>query len=96
MHSLDAGQQDPHAMPGFEAEHWPGHPFDRTVILFDNVIQVFAPAEIDRRLVIGVVATDRCSVRAAFVDRDRVGVPVVIDCSLEKTARSSFISACRQ
>ena len=35
----------------FEPQHWPGHSFDGSVILFDDVIQTFVLTDFDVRLI---------------------------------------------
>jgi hypothetical protein len=92
MHRLNAGQQDPCARPGFEAEHRSGHSFDRTMVLLDGVVRVLALTQVDLGYVVDIVAVDRHSIRAALVDRDRRGSAVLIDCPREETTRR-FVAA---
>jgi hypothetical protein len=56
------------------------------MILFDDVVQVFALTQRNARFMVFVVADDRRGVGAALVDGDRLWFAVLIDCSLEKTA----------
>jgi len=41
VHELDAGEHSAGAAERFEAEHWPGHPFDGTMVLLNDVVEVF-------------------------------------------------------
>jgi hypothetical protein len=83
-------------VPRSEAEHRPGQLFDRTMILLDDVVQVSALAQIDRRFMVSILATDGCRVRAAFVDCNRLGLAAQIDHPLEEAARRCFVAACDQ
>jgi hypothetical protein len=44
------------------------------MVLPDDVVQVFALTQRSARLVVFVVAADRCGVRAALVDGDRLRI----------------------
>ena len=70
VHRLDTRQQDPRAAQGFETQHGPSNSLDGTMVLLDNVIQVFALAPLNVSLMAGVVAIDCCGVGTALVDRD--------------------------
>ena len=47
---------------GFEPEHWPRHSLDRSVVLFDDIIQIFDLTDFDVRLMFRVVTFDRRSI----------------------------------
>src|SRR5208283_4641076 len=47
--------------------------FDGSVVLFDDVVQIFDPTDFDVRLMFCAVAFDRRRVGAALVDRDLLG-----------------------
>jgi len=47
VHDLDAGDGDRGRPEVLEAEHRPGHPFDRPMVLLDEVIEVLDLADLD-------------------------------------------------
>ena len=67
-----------------EAEHGPHSPFDKSVIgmphhLLDNVIQVFALADFDAPVFVGIELFYRSCVGPAFVDIDEARFSVRSD-----------------
>jgi hypothetical protein len=40
VHELDADSRGLCGVKRFEAQHWPRHPFHRTMILFHQIIQI--------------------------------------------------------
>jgi hypothetical protein len=47
VHDLDACQSDGGGAEGFEPEHYFEDPFNRSVVLLDDVIQVFVLPQLD-------------------------------------------------
>src|SRR6185437_8740691 len=86
VHRLDIGQQDPRAAQRLETQHWSSNALDGTMVLLDNVIQVFALTQLNVSLMVGVVAIDCSGVVTALVDRDLLGLAVPIDGPLEEAA----------
>jgi hypothetical protein len=70
MHELDAGKRHRRRPEGFETEHWSRQSFDGSMILFDDVVEVFDLTDLNGRSEFSVVAHNRSRVGAALVDRD--------------------------
>lgn len=49
MLGFDPSQCCSRKLERFEAEHWPWKPFDKPVILFDEVVKVFGLNDFDDR-----------------------------------------------
>jgi hypothetical protein len=86
VHRLDARQQDPCTLEGFEAQHRSSDALDRTMVLLDNVVQVFTLPHLNAGCVLSVVTVDRCSVSAAFVECDLIGLTMLLDRPFQKAA----------
>ena len=69
----------------FEAQHRSGSPFNEPVILFNNIIQVFALADFHSFTFIVIVLLDSCSIGAAFVDIDQAGLAAESDSLVQKS-----------
>ena len=75
MHDLDAAQGPPRRGESLEAQHRPGAAFDESVVLLDDVVQIFALAKIRTRSDESLVSDG--------LERDRVGLEFVIRPPLE-------------
>jgi hypothetical protein len=84
VHRLDTRQQDSCTAQGLETQHWPSKALDGTMVLLDNVIQVFALTQLNVSLMVGVIAIDCCIVGTALVDCDLLGLAVPIDRALSR------------
>ena len=70
VHELDAGKDDAGATERLETQHRSDDALDRPVVLLDDVVEVLALPNRDRRVMLGVIAFDAGSVGAALVNRD--------------------------
>jgi hypothetical protein len=68
VHELDAGECRRSRTKGLEPERRSCFPLDCSVILFDDVVQIFPPPDFDARLMPRVVARDRRRVGAALIE----------------------------
>ena len=66
MHELDTGEDDAQAAEILEAHHRPDDAFDRTMVLFHNIVQVLSDP--DRHFLFGVQGINGGQVRVALVD----------------------------
>ena len=79
VHDLDPGERHGGGPEGFEPEHQSRLPLNGSVILLDNIVEVFDLAHLDAGLGLGVVAFDRRRVGSALVDRDLCRRTVISD-----------------
>jgi hypothetical protein len=84
MHELDTGQRALGRLKGLEAEHRPSHPLYRSVILFQNIIEILNPANHDRGAVLGIIAPNGGGIGLTAVDGDRLRDPMAADRFREK------------
>jgi hypothetical protein len=92
MHDLDARQNDARTPKILEAHHRFDDTFDGPVILFDNVIQVLALANPDRRFPLGIDGLKRCKVGPAFIYGDRLWRAVLVDRVFKISSRGNFFA----
>ena len=92
VHELNAAKDDACATKGFEAQHRPNDPLNRSVVLFDDVVEILALSNDDRRVLRSVVGFDGSFVGAALVDGHDLGRSVVLDGTGEETVRRSLIA----
>jgi hypothetical protein len=92
VHELDTAQQNAGTTKGLEAEHRPGTALDSPVILFNDVVQILVLADLDRRVALRVEGIERCQIRTTFIDRDRLGLAVLIDRLLEVALGCSLVT----
>jgi hypothetical protein len=79
VHEFDAGKCRRGRTKGLEPQHRPYQPLDGSMILFDDVVEVFDLADLDACLSFGIVAFDRRGIGTALVDRDLLGRTVPLD-----------------
>jgi hypothetical protein len=84
VHEFDAGNGCCSRSKRFKTEHWPHHSLDGTVVLFDDVIQIFDLTDFDVRLMFRVVTFERRRVGAAgsfssLIFDGGFGIPAVAD-----------------
>src|SRR5471030_1001861 len=96
VHELDAGEHAAGAAERFEAEHWPGHPFDGTMVLHNDVVEVFDLAHHNRHVPAGVDRSNGCLVGSTLVHRDLFGIAIRTYGLVEKTLRCGHVALCRQ
>jgi hypothetical protein len=68
------------------------------MILFNDVVEILDLADLDSRVMVGIVADDRRRVGAAFVDRDLLRWNTMTTDGLAQEARRGFTipSGCQQ
>jgi len=75
-----------------ETEHRSHQALDGSVVLLNDIIEVFDLAHLDVRFLFLNVAFDRCRIGTALVYRDLHGHPVLPDRSTQKAQRCRAIS----
>jgi hypothetical protein len=70
VHEFDTGESRHSRTKGLEPQHWPDQSLDGSMVLLDNVVEVFDRTNLDTGLMFRVVACDRRRVRPTFVDCD--------------------------
>lgn len=92
MHGFDPGDDNSRASKRLEPQHRSGYPFDRPVVLLDDVIEVFALAHQDINAGVRFHAFNGRSVRAALVDGDLLRHVVQVDRPLQEAPGSRQIA----
>jgi hypothetical protein len=69
VHDLNTCNAYRHQQKRLESLHRSYHLLDRSVILFNDVVKIFDLADLDSRIMVGVVAHDRRRVSAALQSR---------------------------
>jgi hypothetical protein len=82
---LDAAQQDAGTPEILEPKHGAGTPFDRPMVLLDEVVEIFGLADPDRRFTIGIDRFECSEIGTAFVDRYGLGDAVLSERFLKVT-----------
>jgi hypothetical protein len=68
----------------FESQHRPRQPFDPSMVLFNDVVEVFALANLDTRVLLVIHQFEARGIRAALIDIDQTRFAVSLDGFLEK------------
>src|ERR1700761_2519612 len=84
MNHFNSAQNDRCRAEGLEAQHWPNATFDSSVVLLNDVVEIFALANFDLGLVLGIVGVDGGSIRAALIDRDHARKAMTLDGTSKK------------
>jgi len=92
VHELDTAQQNAGTTKRLEPEHRPRTALDSPVVLFNDVVQILVLADLDRHVTPGVDGLERSQIRPAFIDRDRLGLAVLIDRLLEVALGCSLVT----
>ena len=79
MRELHAGEGTLGSLEGFESEHGTREPFDGSMVLFHDIVQVFHLPDDDGRAMRLVVALDRGFIGVTAVNGDGRGEPVAAD-----------------
>jgi hypothetical protein len=79
VHELDPRQRRLCGLERFEPQHGTRHPFDRSMVLFHDIIQIFHLPDDDVGAVLLIVALDGRFIRPASINGDRLGDPVTVD-----------------
>ena len=92
MHRLDSGDEDPSTPKRFESEHRACDSYDGSVVLLDDVVEVFVLAHQYIYAGVSLDAFDGRRISAALVDSDLLGHAVQVDGTLQKAPGCGFIS----
>jgi hypothetical protein len=92
MHCFDSSNDDAGTAKRFETDHRPRNSFDASVVLLDDVVQIFVLANQEVHTGVGLDAFNSGRVRTALVDGDLLGHVVQIDGALQKATRCSYIA----
>jgi hypothetical protein len=87
VHEFDAGKCHRGRPEGFETQHRPQQPLDGSMVLFDDVVEVFDLTDLGARFLLGIVAFDRRRVGTTLVDRDLPRRAVPFDCLAQEPQR---------
>ena len=96
MHRLDSGDKDSSTPKRSESEHRLGDSFDSSVVLLNDVVEVFVLAHQDVDAGISLDAFNGRRIGAAVVDGDLLGHAVQVDGTLQKAPRCCLISLGRE
>ena len=91
MHEFDTDERPLGCIERFEPQHGPCHPLHASMILFDDVVQIFDLADGDRGPVLFIVALDGRFIGRTPVDGDLLRHAVAADRFLEKAERGLFV-----
>jgi hypothetical protein len=83
---FDAGERVLYSIELLEPQHRTTPAADVPVILLNDVVEVYALADLDTRVVVIIVVPDRRGIHAALVDVDQAGLAVPINGFGQKTA----------
>ena len=78
-HGFDAAQNDAGTAKAPESEHRTGASLDRSMVLFDNIVQILVLANLHGRFTLGVDDLERSQIGSAFIDCDCLRSTVLID-----------------
>jgi TetR/AcrR family transcriptional regulator, transcriptional repressor for nem operon len=79
VHLLDPGERHGGTPEGLEPQHRSHQSLDGSVILLNNVVEIFDLTDLGASFVLGVTTFDRRCVGAALVDRDLLGRTIMPD-----------------
>ena len=69
----------------FKAQHRSDPSFDKPVILFDNIVQIFTLANLDAFVFVNIVLSDTGCIGTTLLNVDQTRFAVGIDSLVEKT-----------
>jgi len=92
VHDLDATQNDPRAAKALEPKHRSNDAFDRSMVLLNHIIQILDLTNLDGCVAPSVYCVQRGQIGATFVDRCRLGHPVLFDRFLEIPLGRSLVA----
>ena len=92
MHGLDSGDDDSSGQEGLETQHRSRNPFDGTVILFDDVVEIFILAHQDVNTGVSLDTFNDGRVGATLVDGDLLWHVVQVDGALQKAPSCSQVA----
>ena len=80
VHQLDPRERHGRRPEGLEPQHRSHQSLDGSMILLNNVVEIFDLTDLDASFVFSIVTFDRRRVGAALVDRDRIRRGIMPDC----------------
>ena len=92
VHRLDSIKNDARATEYLESQHRSNEPLDSTMILLDDVVQIFDQAQLDVAAGVSSNTFDRRGVRTALIDGDLLGHTVETDRALQKPTRCRLVA----
>jgi hypothetical protein len=63
----------------FEFHHRSRQPLDASMVLFNNIVQVFALADLDAWLIVSIQLLQACLIRTALINVNQTRFSVFID-----------------
>jgi hypothetical protein len=93
VHQLDRCERHGRRPEGLEPQRRSHQSLDGSMILLDNVVEIFDRTDLDASFVLSVVTFDRRRVGAALVDRDIIRRGIMPDCSTQKPQTGLAISS---
>ena len=76
VHHFHARKRTPGRPERLKPEHGMSNPFHCSVVLFDNIIQIFTVTHDNPSLMCPVVMSERCGIRPTLIDRDFLRQPL--------------------
>ena len=61
----------------FEAQHWARQPLDASVVLFNDIVQIFALTDLDARLMLSIHLFQACCIRTTLINSHQTGFSVL-------------------
>jgi hypothetical protein len=96
VHQFVAGEDGAGGPKQFQVEHQPSHPLDSTMVLLDNVVEVFNLAHKHRYVAAGVDSIDHRLLGPALVHRDLVRIAVRSHSLVKEALRRGLVPLRRQ
>lgn len=99
MCRFDPGQRRGRRMERFESERGSGDSLDKSVILLNHIVQVFALHDADevpvtREFSDHIYGQQPCQIGIALIDSNAIRRAICYDRTLEETACGSLVSLC--
>src|SRR5574343_1187478 len=96
VHEFDSGKYAAGTSEGFEIQRRPNSPLDGSMVLLDDVVEIFCLAYCDRSYAVTINGIKDCFVGTAFVQIDLIRDPIGANGLVEETSSSPHISLHRE
>ena len=83
-------------MKVFEVQHWARQPLDVSVVLFNDIVQIFALTDLDARLMLSIHLFQACCIRTTLINIHQTGFSVLRNRFFQNTQGRLGISCGRQ
>ena len=83
-------------MKVFEAEHWSRQSFDASMVLFNDIVQVFTLTDFDSFLIVSVILFQARVIGPALINVDQTWFAVLTNRFLQKAALVSRVAVKRK